>query len=117
MIRVPTGLQDYRPALYGGIAALELRVDGAVRVPLEVSARSPRRAPGRLLHRRAARLGHQQLGDHQAAHRRRRPRDRLLRRHRPGHRRLRAALERGDWPAAGAALAEEWRARMQLAPR
>jgi D-glycero-alpha-D-manno-heptose-7-phosphate kinase len=29
---------------------------------------------------------------------------------------LRAALERGDWPAAGAYLAEEWRARTQLAP-
>ena len=30
--------------------------------------------------------------------------------------RLREALERGDWPAAGAALADEWRARVQLAP-
>ena len=29
VIRVPTGLQDYRPALYGGIAALELHVDAA----------------------------------------------------------------------------------------
>ena len=27
-IRVPTGVQDYRPALYGGIAAVELAVDG-----------------------------------------------------------------------------------------
>ena len=35
-IRVPTGLQDYRPALYGGIAALELDVDGIRRVPLDV---------------------------------------------------------------------------------
>ena len=38
VIRVPTGLQDYRPALYGGIAALELGVEGAVRVPLDVPA-------------------------------------------------------------------------------
>src|SRR5207253_4674838 len=30
-ILVPTGLQDYRPALYGGIAALELDVDGVRR--------------------------------------------------------------------------------------
>ena len=37
-INVPTGLQDYRPALYGGIAALELEVDGIRRVPLEVDA-------------------------------------------------------------------------------
>src|SRR5688572_24133522 len=35
-IGVPTGLQDYRPALYGGIAALELDVDGIRRVPLEL---------------------------------------------------------------------------------
>src|SRR5688500_10246358 len=35
-IRVPTGLQDYRPALYGGIAALELDVDGIRRVSLDV---------------------------------------------------------------------------------
>ena len=38
-IAVPTGLQDYRPALYGGIAALELDVDGIHRVPLEVDVR------------------------------------------------------------------------------
>ena len=35
-INVPTGLQDYRPALYGGIAALELEADGVQRVPLDV---------------------------------------------------------------------------------
>src|SRR5688500_996916 len=35
-INVPTGLQDYRPAMYGGIAALELEVDGIHRVPLDV---------------------------------------------------------------------------------
>jgi D-glycero-alpha-D-manno-heptose-7-phosphate kinase len=35
-INVPTGLQDYRPALYGGIAAVELEADGVKRVPLSV---------------------------------------------------------------------------------
>src|SRR6185295_18434375 len=35
-IRVPAGVQDYRPALYGGIAAIELRVEGIRRVPLDV---------------------------------------------------------------------------------
>ena len=38
-IRVPTGVQDYRPALYGGVAAVELRVDGIRRVPLHVDLR------------------------------------------------------------------------------
>ena len=35
-IKVPTGLQDYRPAMYGGIAALELGAHGLTRVPLGV---------------------------------------------------------------------------------
>ncbi len=37
-IGVPTGLQDYRPALYGGIAALELGPEGVRRVPLDIEA-------------------------------------------------------------------------------
>ena len=36
VIAVPTGAQDYRPATYGGVAALELRPGGVVRVPLKV---------------------------------------------------------------------------------
>jgi D-glycero-alpha-D-manno-heptose-7-phosphate kinase len=36
-IRVPTGVQDYRPAMYGGIAAIELRADGIARAALNVS--------------------------------------------------------------------------------
>ena len=83
-INVPTGLQDYRPALYGGIAALELDVDGIRRVPLDVDLARARAAHRALLHRRAAQLRHQQLGDHQEAHRRRPPRLRLLRAH-PRH--------------------------------
>ena len=38
-IRVPTGVQDYRPALYGGIAAIELRTDVITRVALDVDPR------------------------------------------------------------------------------
>src|SRR5262249_21822336 len=38
-IRVPTGVQDYRPALYGGIAAIELGVTGITRVGLRVDPR------------------------------------------------------------------------------
>ena len=36
VIKVPTGLQDYRPAMYGGIAAIELGAHGLTRVPLSV---------------------------------------------------------------------------------
>lgn len=36
VIRVPTGAQDYYPALYGGVGAVELRVDGIERKPIGV---------------------------------------------------------------------------------
>jgi D-glycero-alpha-D-manno-heptose-7-phosphate kinase len=36
VIRVPTGVQDYRPALFGGVAAVELGADGVRRVALDV---------------------------------------------------------------------------------
>jgi D-glycero-alpha-D-manno-heptose-7-phosphate kinase len=36
VINVPTGLQDYRPALYGGVAALELAPGSITRVGLDV---------------------------------------------------------------------------------
>ena len=39
VIGVPTGVQDYRPALYGGVSAVELGVAGVRRVALDVDAR------------------------------------------------------------------------------
>lgn len=36
IIQVPTGSQDYYPAMYGGVGALELRVDGLVRKAISV---------------------------------------------------------------------------------
>lgn len=38
VIHVPTGAQDYRPALYGGVSAVELDATGVRRVHLNVSA-------------------------------------------------------------------------------
>jgi hypothetical protein len=35
-IKVPTGVQDYRPALYGGVAAIELKVEGIARVEIAI---------------------------------------------------------------------------------
>jgi D-glycero-alpha-D-manno-heptose-7-phosphate kinase len=37
IIRVPTGVQDYYPALYGAVSAIELRADGVRRVALPVN--------------------------------------------------------------------------------
>jgi D-glycero-alpha-D-manno-heptose-7-phosphate kinase len=36
IIRVPTGVQDYYPALYGGVSAVELREDGIHRVAIPI---------------------------------------------------------------------------------
>ncbi|MBM3783842.1 MAG: GHMP kinase [Acidobacteria bacterium] len=38
ILRVPTGCQDYYPAMYGGISAIELRADGIRRVAIPVEA-------------------------------------------------------------------------------
>jgi D-glycero-alpha-D-manno-heptose-7-phosphate kinase len=38
IISVPTGCQDYYPALYGGVSAVELGVDGIHREPVPVAA-------------------------------------------------------------------------------
>lgn len=37
IIRVPTGCQDYYPALYGGVSAIHLDVDGIRRAPVPVA--------------------------------------------------------------------------------
>jgi D-glycero-alpha-D-manno-heptose-7-phosphate kinase len=115
-IAVPTGLQDYRPALYGGIAALELDVDGIHRIPLQVDFRE--------LERRIVLC---YTGE---------PRNsgtnnwEITKKHIDGDRHvfdcferirdtasaMRERLTRGDWDGVGAAIAEEWDNRKRLAP-
>jgi D-glycero-alpha-D-manno-heptose-7-phosphate kinase len=115
-IAVPTGLQDYRPALYGGIAALELGVDGVHRVPLQVDFREIER-----------RIVLCYTGE---------PRNsgtnnwEITKKHIDGDRHvfdcferirdtasaMRERLTRGDWDGVGSAIAEEWDNRKRLAP-
>lgn len=115
-IRVPTGVQDYRPALYGGVAAIELRVDGIHRVPIEVD-----------VDELEARLVLAYTGE---------PRNSgtnnwdITKRHIDGDRgvfdcferirdtaaALRQALERSDWDEVGRQIATEWENRKRLAP-
>ena len=115
-IGVPTGLQDYRPALYGGIAALELEVDAIRRVPLDLDPSDLER-----------RLVLCYTGE---------PRNsgtnnwEIMKAHIDGDRRvfdcferirdtaaaMREALARGDWDAVGRAIGEEWDTRKRLAP-
>jgi len=115
-IAVPTGLQDYRPALYGGIAAIELDVDGVRRVPLDVDPSELRR-----------RIVLCYTGE---------PRNsgtnnwEITKRHIDGDKyvfdcferirdtaaAMRIALTAGDWDAVGRAIADEWENRKRLAP-
>ena len=115
-IGVPTGLQDYRPALYGGIAALELDAGGVRRVPLDVDPSDLER-----------RLVLCYTGQ---------PRDSgtnnwdIMKAHIDGDRHvfdcfgrirdtavaMRGAIAMGDWNAVGQAIGEEWENRKRLAP-
>jgi D-glycero-alpha-D-manno-heptose-7-phosphate kinase len=115
-IDVPTGVQDYRPALFGGIAAVELGVDGIRRVPLPVDpAELERRIV--LAYTNASRNSGINNWD-------------VTKRHIDGDRAvqasfarisaiaatMRAAFEAGDWAAVGVQIGEEWENRKRLAP-
>jgi D-glycero-alpha-D-manno-heptose-7-phosphate kinase len=116
VIGVPTGLQDYRPAMYGGVAALELRVDGPRRVGLDVD---PAELQARLVlcHTGAPRRSGTNNWE-------------IMKRHIDGDRdvfdcferirdtaaAMRSALTRGDWEATARHLREEWDNRKRLAP-
>lgn len=116
VIKVPTGLQDYRPAYYGGIAAVELHPGQTLRVPLDVDA-----------HELERRMVLCYTGE---------PRNsgtnnwEITKRHIDGDQHIydcferirdtaaamRDALTRGDWDATAACVAAEWENRKRLAP-
>ncbi len=115
-IRVPTGVQDYRPALYGGVAAVNLRVDGVHRDALAVDSGELQRrivlaytgAP------RNSGTNNWEItkrhidGDHHVFECFERIRDTAVA--------MRSALERGDWTEVGRQIAAEWDNRKRLAP-
>ena len=115
-IRVPTGVQDYRPALYGGIAAVELGVSGVRRVALDVD---PAELEQRVV--LAYTGAPRQSGTNNWE---------ITKRHLDGDRAvfdcferirdtaaaMRQALERGDWDEVGRQIAIEWDNRKRLAP-
>ena len=115
-IRVPTGVQDYRPALYGGIAAIELGVAGVRRVGLDIDpAELERRIV--LAYTGAPRnsgtnnweITKRHLdGDQSIFDAFERIRDTAVR--------MRTALESGDWDEVGRHIASEWDNRKRLAP-
>ena len=116
VIDVPTGVQDYRPALYGGISAVELNVDGIRRVPLGVDPDELQRRVV-LAYTNASRnsgINNWDMtkrhidGDREVQGRFARIRDVAVA--------MRASLERQDWTAVGRHVADEWENRKGLAP-
>ncbi len=116
VIRVPTGLQDYRPAYYGGVAAVELRPDGVKRRAIDVDPQE--------LQRRMV------LAYTGAPHFSGTNNWEIMKRHIDGDRHVfecferiaeaaggvREALERGDWTGVSTQINREWEARKALAP-
>jgi D-glycero-alpha-D-manno-heptose-7-phosphate kinase len=116
VLNVPAGVQDYRPALYGGVSAVELGVGGVHRVaigvdPAELSRRvvvaytgASRNSGINNWDVMKARID----GDASviAAF------DAI----RDAAGGVRGALQAGDWPAVAQHLCEEWTARKRLAP-
>jgi D-glycero-alpha-D-manno-heptose-7-phosphate kinase len=115
-IAVPTGVQDYRPALYGGISAVELGVDGVRRValPVSTSALQSRLVLAYTGASRNSGINNWEVtkrhidGDREVQRRFARIRDIAVA--------MRDALERSAWPEVGQHVADEWENRKGLAP-
>ena len=115
-INVPTGLQDYRPAYYGGVASIELRADGVKRIALKVD---PLELERRIVLAYTGAPRNSGTNNWE-----------ITKRHIDGDRHvfdcferirdatsgLREALTQGDWKAAAQQIRLEWEARKQLAP-
>lgn len=116
VIHVPTGVQDYRPAMYGGVAALELEAGALRRVALDVSPEELERRIALCYTGEPRNSGTNNWeitkrhidGDHHVFECFERIRDTAVA--------MRDALARGDWTATARALADEWDNRKRLAP-
>jgi len=116
LIKVPTGCQDYYPALYGGVNAIHLDVDGIHRqsiavAPEDIESRfvlvytgAPRQSginnwevfKAHINGDKRVFRNFQQIGEIARA--------------------MHAALESGDWPEVARLLGEEWKLRRTNAP-
>jgi D-glycero-alpha-D-manno-heptose-7-phosphate kinase len=115
-IRVPTGVQDYRPAMYGGLAAIDLRTDAIAHVPLAVP---PHELEQRIVLAYTGAPRNSGTNNWE-----------ITKRHLDGDRdifdaferirdtavAMREALRRGDWDEVGRQIAAEWDNRKRLAP-
>ena len=116
LIKVPTGCQDYYPALYGGVNAIHLDVDGIHRQSITVA---PEEIESRfvLVYTGAPRQSGINNWEVFKAHIN--GDKRVFRNFRQiGEiaRSMHATLESGDWPEVGRLLGEEWKLRRTNAP-
>ncbi|HYT75416.1 MAG TPA: hypothetical protein VEL79_11750 [Vicinamibacterales bacterium] len=115
-IDVPTGAQDYRPAYFGGVSAVELGVSGVRRVAIDVRPEDLQQRIA-LAYTNASRNSGINNWDVTKRHI-----DgdtgvqRSFARIRDVAAAMRTALERRDWPEVGRQIGAEWTNRKQLAP-
>ncbi len=116
VLAIPTGEQDYLPALHGGVLGLHYSVEGTRIERLAVDPEALARHLV-LIYTGVSRNSGVSNWD-------------IFKRHLEGEAGVRAAMQAtsdaaqairtallaGDWDRAGAALAEEWRARLRLSP-
>jgi len=116
VIRVPTGNQDYRPAMYGGLASIELGPSGIHRHPLSVDLNSLNE---RIVVAYTGESRDSGINNWE-----------ITKRHLDGDKHvvdcfvqirdiaiaMRLALEAQDWPEVGRQIAAEWTVRKRLAP-
>ena len=116
VIRVPTGCQDYYPALYGGINALELTAGGVLRKPIAIDLEDLNQRMV-LAYSGAPRNSAINNWEVMKAHV---DGDRTVRRHFDGiaaiATAMRQALELKDWHETARLLREEWAHRRKNAP-
>ncbi len=116
VIRVPTGSQDYYPAMYGGVSAIELGPAGIVRKAMPVDTEDLNRRFV-LAYTGAPRnsginnweVMKRHIDSDRAVHRNF---DRIA----AIANAMRQALERCDWDEAGRLMREEWTSRKKNAP-
>ena len=116
VIGVPTGVQDYRPAMYGGVAAIEMGPAGVTRTKLKVD---PKELSRRIIIAYTGQSRNSGINNWE-----------ITKRHINGDggvrqllheiskiaAAMRTALETADWAQVSRQVANEWRLRKRLAP-
>lgn len=116
VIGVPTGVQDYRPAMHGGVSAIEMGPAGVTRTELKVD---PKELSSRLIVAYTGQSRNSGVNNWE-----------ITKRHINGDTEIRglldeisqvavamrSALEAADWPQVSQQLAHEWSLRKRLAP-